>query len=393
MAKENYFFEKGKKAEAFVQELAQKTFLTDWCYPNPILPDGKESCDLLVVFDDIAIIWQIKNLKLGADGKYKASEKQNNLLQLKGARRKLFELKTPIELINPRRGKERFDASSIHYIYLISVLLGQGENLGVFAEDINEHIVHVFTTDFTQIILNELDTISDFIRYLRDKEEFLKKEQCITIMGGEEELLAYYLSHDRSFKELYVAGLLTIDEGFWSKLSTTKAYINKKKEDKISYGWDGIINRIHESQQGYELVARELARPSRFERRALSKAYFDAYTQAADDTKNNVFCRTFPQNNVTYCFLFVSSLMLREIRKKMIFCYCFVARGKIKENQKVIGIATEKEASPNCSYDFCLLTIPEWTDHEQQEMERIQSQTGILTNPTSSYMHEEEYPQ
>jgi len=38
--------------------------MIDWCYPNPKLPDGKELCDLLVVFDDKAIICQIKNLKL-----------------------------------------------------------------------------------------------------------------------------------------------------------------------------------------------------------------------------------------------------------------------------------------------------------------------------------------
>ena len=49
----DYFQIKGKKAEQLVQDLAQKTFLTDWCYINPTLPDGKELCDLLVVFDNI----------------------------------------------------------------------------------------------------------------------------------------------------------------------------------------------------------------------------------------------------------------------------------------------------------------------------------------------------
>ena len=46
-----------RKAESILHELAKKTFLTDWCYPNPLLPDGKELCDLLVVFGDTAIIW------------------------------------------------------------------------------------------------------------------------------------------------------------------------------------------------------------------------------------------------------------------------------------------------------------------------------------------------
>jgi hypothetical protein len=38
---------KGKKAEEVVTQLAEKTFLVDWCFPNPHLPNGKELCDLL----------------------------------------------------------------------------------------------------------------------------------------------------------------------------------------------------------------------------------------------------------------------------------------------------------------------------------------------------------
>ena len=56
----NYFNIKGINAEKLVHNLALKTFLTDWCYLNPCLPGGKELCDLVVVFDDVAIIWQIQ---------------------------------------------------------------------------------------------------------------------------------------------------------------------------------------------------------------------------------------------------------------------------------------------------------------------------------------------
>ena len=43
----NYFYLKGKNAEKIVHDLASKTFITDWCYLNPMLPSGKELCDLL----------------------------------------------------------------------------------------------------------------------------------------------------------------------------------------------------------------------------------------------------------------------------------------------------------------------------------------------------------
>ncbi len=65
----HYFRLKGSDAEEFAFNLASKCFLEDWCYPSPKAPDGKEICDLLIVFDDTAIIFQIKSLKLGSDGR------------------------------------------------------------------------------------------------------------------------------------------------------------------------------------------------------------------------------------------------------------------------------------------------------------------------------------
>lgn len=60
----HHFSLKGAAAEKVVHDLAAESFFTDWCYPNPQLADGKELCDLLVVFDHVAIIIQVKNLKL-----------------------------------------------------------------------------------------------------------------------------------------------------------------------------------------------------------------------------------------------------------------------------------------------------------------------------------------
>src|ERR1039458_8573213 len=166
----NYFDEKGRRAEAVIHALATKTFLTDWCYPNPKKPDGKELCDLLVVFDDIAIIWQVKDLKVDDSGQYKKAEVEKNLRQLSGARRHLFDLKVPIELDNPRRGRELFKPADIRVIHLISVLMGEGEGLFPFAEFLKDQHIHVFTRDFSGLILSELDTVSDFCEYLRKKE-------------------------------------------------------------------------------------------------------------------------------------------------------------------------------------------------------------------------------
>jgi len=383
---------KGKNAEKLVHHLALKTFLTDWCYLNPPRPSGQQLCDLLVVYDEVAVIWQIKDLKLDEEGRYRNREVNKNLRQLSGARRQLFTLKMPVELENPRRGKELFEATGIKEIYLISALLGEGEEAFSFVEHIKNYTVHVFTRDFTQLILSELDTVNDFTNYLRAKETLIKSDKQLIILGGEEGLLAFYLMNNKSFDRLKEATNVLLDQGSWEKFRNSQEYREKKKQDRISYGWDSIINRVHEASPEYEVVARELARSSRFERRVLSKAYFDAYVLADKDKIHNLLRRTFTLNGVTYCFLFADDTKPREHRKGMLTWMCYIARGTYKSNKKVIGIATEKKASPACSYDFVLLDMPEWTEQNQREMEKVQQETGILLSPETSIVHEDEYP-
>src|SRR5260370_8211917 len=110
----HHFTTKGKNAEQVLSDLAQQTFLADWCFLNSYLANGKELCDLLVVFDEVTIIWQVKDLKLDNNGNVNRRKVDKNLRQLSGARRQLFDIKTPIELYNPRRRRVTFDPSSMN---------------------------------------------------------------------------------------------------------------------------------------------------------------------------------------------------------------------------------------------------------------------------------------
>lgn len=386
-SKEYFLQLKGKNAEEFIHNLALKSFLTDWCYLNPLLPDGKELCDLLVIFDDTAIIWQVKDLKSN-----KKSEAEKNLKQLAGAKRRLIDLKRKITLKNPRRGEEEFDATQIKNIYLISALLGENGDLLSFFEEFKNNSIHVFNKDFTEIVLNELDTVSDFTEYLRIKENFLKQEKTIIIMGGEEELLAYYLMNNRNFNGLNEANNIMITDGSWRHLQSKPEYKAKKQADEISYFWDSIINRAHEGSKQYELVARELARPNRFQRRFLSKIDFEAHKNSHLDTEHPIYRRISVGADTTYCFLFMDDVEPREKRRAMLGAICLVAREIYKQNKKVIGIATEKKINPTCCYDFCLMNIPEWDQDLQKQMEELQNKGEIFLKPEIKEYHEQEYP-
>lgn len=388
----HYFDLKGANAEKFVHELAVKSFLLDWCFPNAKFTNGKEICDLLVVFDETAIIWQIKDLKLDQHGQYREAEVKKNLRQLAGARRRLLDLRTPITLTNPRRRPEPFDPACIKRVFLISALMGEGEDFFCPVEEDKQHMIHVFTRDFVEIALRELDTISDFMTYLGRKEEFLAREQSFIISGGEEELLATYLMNNRSFEQLEGADFIHLEGGSWENLQNQPKYQAKKRADQISYGWDSIINRAHEGSSRYELVARELARPNRLDRRLLSKVFSEAHMRAHDDTAHDLYRRILPTNGTTYCFLFLDDPEPRETRKYMLKAICLVARGLFQQNKKVIGIATEKKLRPICTYDFCLTDIPSWSEDCQSRMEELQRRLGLFLNPEVGYAREDEYP-
>ena len=393
---------KGKIAEEYLLSLAQRTFLTDWCYPSPKLPSGKELCDLLVVFGDTAIIWQVKDLKLDEEGKYSQSEVDKNFRQLAGARRMMFDVKVPIDLSNPRRGTERFDPSQISKVHLISAFLGEPEDYQALFGHAKEHAVHVFTREFTEIILDECDTISDFTQYLQTKKDALfgaPNTMQVIVSGGEEELLALYIRNKRALPMFGEGAILvTVDDGHWEDLRANPDFQAKKEEDKISYLWDTIIDGAHQSgDPSYEIVAREMARFNRFERRVLSQAMLEAWKKAESihEQGMTVFRRTVVCGNMTICFTFAdSSAISHETRKAQLEAYCFIARGhpNFRSNHKVIGIATECKMTDSGIYDVAFLDMPEWTKEDDDKATKLKAIIKSGNNVSIRAMRASEYP-
>ncbi|MGO8933854.1 MAG: hypothetical protein ACLQDA_09105 [Terracidiphilus sp.] len=385
----HYFSQKGANAEKVIHDLANRTFFGDWCYPNPKKPDGNELCDLLVVFDDTALIWQIKDLKTDEEGHYKKAEVEKNLRQLGGARRTLFDLKAPIVLSNPRRGSERFDPTTIKHVHLISVLMGDGEEPFPFVQEVKKHVLHVFTREFADIVLSELDTVSDFCHYLRAKEAMARDNKMVFVLGGEENLLGKYLEHGRNFDWMENYDVIQIDDTIWPAISSKPQYIAKKTLDEISRGWDSIIERAHEGSSRYELVARELARPDRFTRRVLSESFMEAYSEFMA-SEMDMIRRQFAFAGTTYCFLITNDTEYPcKRRRDMLQAMCLVARGINPENTRVIGIATSRD---NRNYDFGFFDIKDWTPEMEAEKNRLQKEANIFVSPRRIMASNDEYP-
>ena len=115
-----------------------------------------------------------------------------------------------------------------------------------------------------------------------------------------------------------------IDEGCWEDLQKKPEYLAKKQEDKISYFWDDLINTTHICGEGYEIIAREMARTNRFQRRCLSKNFMQAHQLAIKNEKANFYQRIFKDQGITYCFVF-TNISSRENRRNLLANICFLA--------------------------------------------------------------------
>jgi hypothetical protein len=383
-----------ESGEEFVAELAAKTFLIDWCFPNPKLPSGKELCDLLVIFEGTAIIWQVKNTKLKSDGSIDLKAVDKNLRQLKGARRGIFKLRTPIEIANARRQPERLNPDVIDEVFLVSAMVGDCPDLLGAPIEIGGFPCHVLTRDSVEIILDELDTISDFLAYLREKERVLPSIGSILLEGGEKELLAHYILNERSLADLGNHSSVYIGEGAWEDLQNRPEYLAKQEADRISYGWDSMIDSVHLGvHPKYERIAREMAKLNRFDRRYMSQSFYDAHLSAHQSAAPRMtFKRVGSFKGTTFVFLFAGDAIAPFERKAALESLCFIARGMYLENKTVLGIQTEMEFRPECSYAWCFMEIDQWTEEHEVQRQQLQEETGFLTQLTESELTASEYP-
>ena len=390
-----HFELKGKNAEEAVQELAYKSFLREWCYPNPKGEGGKEICDLLVVFDDTMIIAQVKDIRFtGNDERYIREAFRKPTKQLLGAERRLFSVQENITLSNALGYAHNFNPNQIKRVFRIVVSVGDGDVPFNLLCEIKGKLIHTFDRSL-QTILNELDTISDFRKYLSDKESLHTGSAQIQIIAEREiDLLADYLYNGKSFDYLDDLHMISYMEGIWEQLVSQPQYTRKQKANRISYFWDRLIDFAHECPEPeYRDIARELSRLNRFQRRCLSQAFIQAHDKADyAASQGRCFRRTWPTEECTYVFVFSPRDTQRKQRLAQLQNVCVVARDVYKQNSKVLGIATVSDWQVPFSFDFVLLDFPEWTGENQALAKQFQTEYGILTNTEKTLVSFEEYP-
>jgi len=278
-------------AERYLAKLCKRSFLAMWSYPGVFRDqgqhthkgDGKEVCDLLVVFENHVLIFSDKDCKLvGGENILKNWARwfrkavQNSAKQVWGAERwiksfpnRLFldrQCKIPFPLNLPDPSSAIFHRIVVAHgasrvcrehlggsgsLMLNSRLIGDAhlnEALTIGQLKPDQGYIHVFDDTTMTILLETLDTITDFTAYLTKKERLLTGSMGV-IAGGEEELLAVYLRQLNKAGEhdFIIDGNhddVMFEEGFWDDFAVSPERQAQIEANKISYFWDTLIEKF-----------------------------------------------------------------------------------------------------------------------------------------------------
>lgn len=392
-------------SEKFVSELCKSSFLPFWSFPNPKNKGDKELCDILVICDPDIIIISVKDINIKRSGSLETDFKRwydraikSSVNQIHGAER-VIQFKDYV-ILQDNATAIKLPLKEHRNIYRIAVTFGGNSKYPIIQGDLNDKgFVHVFDEITFNIVLKELDTISDFVNYLRLKEQFLSSHIELSNVL-DENLLAFYLQNERSFLvDEPGADFIHIDSNLWEDYSNSSEYKNDKEELGISYFWDKIITQLYEdftdgklinknSQEDMEIALRIMNKESRFDRMKLSKIFLELLLPQTKNIVKARFSKLDTVGSPIYVFMGMSSAF-REERKEELAHRCLAARSLYEEKLKVIGIATDKMTEEKgFSIDLFYLDIPELPTELKETAKIIREELGYFNRPKIYRMKE-----
>ena len=467
------------QSERYLAYVAEKSFLNLWCYPSPFRDqkqskngEGKELCDLLVVcgryviiFSEKTISWPGGELEVAWSRWFKRAV-WSAAKQARGAERWITEFPERIFLDRKCRTKFPIDfpAREERIIHRVVVAKGTGEgferyssnSLGKFViepgirsaqhwqnnrdnvkpfvvgdVDPLSSFVHVFGEVGMDVLMYELNTISDFAGYLEKRANFIRSGQLLRAYG-EENLLAHYAvrvneagEHDfvSDTGQGEAPGLgIEIKASEYARLVRNPRYVAKKRAEEVSYLWDMLIETFTThmldgtsmSLEGYEFDLRKSELGVRYmalERRFYRRNHGEAVRGVLEKGKSkDIFFRlvksteSSAENDTAFFFLTVKNVAspnvdrvydeYRTMRSKLAQIYAMSVLQRFGHLKRVIGISLEPpDQGAECSEDMIYMEQTVWTDEERRATAEDCRRLGIMRDDLSGrYWKGEEYP-
>lgn len=475
------------ESERYLARLADATFLDLWSYPNTFndrqinkAAAGKELCDLLVVCGDDVIIFSDKSIgwPRGNDvhlcwSRWFRRAVSKSVDQIRGAERWIREhpdrifidvrcmQRLPIDLPPPERMRvhgiaialgaqeacSRYFKDADGSLMVMSDLVGsahtdptaKGYSPFMFGDvDPQGPFVHVFDETALDLVIFEMDTMSDFVSYLVAREVAIRS-RLIGWASSEAEMLAAFLLTDlgdgeHGFPTAQSIGgqagdFVHIAHGQYQLYRASEECRLKTEANEISYVWDRLIQSFSGnllagtsvSVAGLvpqislaERALRTMALEGRTSRRVLSEAFIGAMQEAERRGRDRFARVVVPAEGGTHdpecghVFLILAYRepwvkekgydYYREGRAATLRAYCEVALYDHRNLKRMLGIAIDASERvtgvEGGSEDLMLVEILEWTPGKEREIERLRKGAEILVpgRLRRSKISTEEYP-
>jgi hypothetical protein len=426
------------ESERLLSKLARKAFLSLWSFVNVYTDegrrngrgDGKELCDLLVVFGNNVLIFSDKHcafketedIKVAWRRWYKRAI-EKSARQLAGAEKfiKAFPLRIfldkqcvdpiPLSLPDPISARYFLIAVTRGSYQASEKYFGSGSSGSLIIETHlqeeahyeapfrvgyplpNRRFVHILDEMTLEFLLEELDTVPDLVEYLACKEKYLSQPGINFSVSGEEELITkYMLTIEEETHTLPVVPLgcdfAIIQEGDWKPYVQSRQRAAKKSADEISYLWDSLIEYQSSfiragtavsilSKQGevtnHERVARALAGETRLARRALSHGLKYALSQ---NVMGRIFSRIFIAGaSLSRAFVFLTAPKpldmayedYRAARFHSMMTYCMGLKSRFSNLTEAIAIGSEPFTEIGAETSYDFLYVDLLKDMEGSE--------------------------
>ncbi|MFV0240914.1 MAG: YecA family protein [Lacrimispora sphenoides] len=417
-------------SERKLAALGYQTFLRLWSYPNPykMQSNGKELCDLLIVFDNHIIIFSDKECAYGDSGNSQVDWRrwykkaiQKSVEQLIGAKHWIerYTDRIAVDATCQKKFPLMIEITPETKFHLIAIAHGASEQCKVYFSGgdgglaINSQIVgkmhtgedcepfyigqvvddpktfiHVFDDASYANVLGELDTLQDFLRYLEARQELLLTKDVFA--GSENDILALHIkgvikgdAHTLQERtEGYTA--VSFEEGLLDEVRQSYEYIKWRDSLKTSYFWDTLLQKtfffienglsaettspvIQEQSQLFKRMARE----DRAHRYCLSDGFLSFLSSMNPDCRGTRLLYNPEEPDTCYLLFllprkkYMKDEEYRAVRRMMLSNYCAITKVDYPKISHIIGVAHESVDGTYTSEDFIYLDASEWSTEQQ----------------------------
>ncbi len=425
-------------SERYLKKLCERSFLSLWSYPNLFRNQGggHELCDVLVVFGDDIVIFSDKSCAFPDTGDPQTDWERwfrravaDSAKQVFGAERWIRQHPDrvfldqrctqpfPLDLSNPSRFR----------FHRVVVALGAGERCREANDGSGSMMlipqrpdgtrvpyshpfsvgwvvpgkpyVHVFDDVSITVLLNELDTVADFTRYLQEKEKFISSERLL-YAPGEEDLMAHYLlaaDHEGSTFPRHGDARVVFSEGAWADLQAK--FAARRQRNKLSYLWDHLIETFARNVQAGTLdrgqehsirtlegALRCMASESRLFRRLLGDAIGELFARTKPNGTNTRVVVSRHEPTRAYVISVISPMGFGDYatyerqRDESLNAYCTVAKHLYPSLKDAIGIGLEPVGASggNGTERLVFHDFSTWTPPQAEMARELHEEAGLL---------------